>query len=68
MIKTIGELQDRFSKCFPHLKPEFYKFLSKQKTPDALLNKYAKVSDVRERHDAGTIRIMSWHTVRGIKI
>ena len=62
----LSDLQERFSKCFPSLKIEFYdnpnslKGSSKQHT---WISPSKNVGQVRRNHSEGALEIKSWYTV-----
>ena len=62
--KTVADIQDRFSLCFPRLKIEFYKkphgweessSTKHQVEPDAF------IGDIRKNHNPGILEIKSWY-------
>lgn len=64
--KTVQDLQDRFSKCFPYLKLEFYKeagnrFKSNLIKPDTF------IGDIRIQSRSGILDIKSWDKTSKVK-
>lgn len=64
--KTVQDLQDRFSKCFPYLKLEFYKpaedrFKSNLIKPDAF------IGEIRACSRSGIMDIKSWDKTSKVK-
>lgn len=61
---TVGDLQERFSKCFPLLKIEFYRTSHKWKqhsSPHDLVDPMTTIETIRKIHDQGTLEIKSWY-------
>ena len=68
--KTTGELQDRFSLCYPLLKLEFCKHKHgwEQVCPErAIIHDDIQVGVIRSRHDPGVIEMKSWDRVGRIE-
>jgi len=62
--KTVSEVQDKFSECFPHLKLEFYykrHKLNHASLEEQRVKEDLKVGDIRKKHNSGIIEIKSWH-------
>ena len=62
--KTISDLQDRFSLCFPYLKIEFYNTPHHWQEPSAgkhLLDPATRIGDIRRKHAPGILEIKSWY-------
>lgn len=63
---TIEDIQERFTKCFPGLKLEFYKTPhdSRKKiiTPD-FIKPEEKIGSLIGLHEQGNLELKSWHTV-----
>ena len=62
--KTVADLQERFSLCFPYLKIELYKephHWQESSSPDSQLDPMSRIGDIRKNHDAGILEIKSWH-------
>ena len=60
--KTIADLQDRFSECFPYLKIEFYEKPHhwQEETATALqLRSEMRIGAIRKKHDPGILNIVS---------
>lgn len=67
---TLGELQDRFTDCFPFLKLEFYAVAHKRFEPSDLeyqLKSRQYVGEVRKTHQNGALEIKSWYTVARVE-
>jgi hypothetical protein len=67
---SIADLQERFSKCFPSLKIEFYSKPHSIKKPPKenwLISPEKRVANVRHNHNEGELEIKSWYTVRRIE-
>jgi hypothetical protein len=58
-FSTLGELQEKFSECFPGLRIEFYKGQQSQKT-DQRSEPYMHLSDISKKHRIGELSIKSW--------
>jgi hypothetical protein len=61
--KTIGDIQDRFSLCFPSLKIEFYDTPHKWKessSDEHLIDAATLIKDIRKTHQSGVLEIKSW--------
>lgn len=67
--KTVEDLQDHFSKCFPYLKIEFYKETGQPKpyNKSNLISPYTFIGDIRKTSYAGTMDIKSWDKTSKIK-
>ncbi|MBL7696895.1 MAG: hypothetical protein JNK79_02010 [Chitinophagaceae bacterium] len=68
--KTIGDLQDRFSLCYPLLKLEFCKARHgwEEICPEhQIIRKDAAISDIRNIHYPGTIEMKSWNKIGEIE-
>ncbi|HWB27161.1 MAG TPA: hypothetical protein VG738_16910 [Chitinophagaceae bacterium] len=60
--KTIGDLQDRFSECFPNLKIEFYKNAHSwhgRSLPKQEIAPGKKLKDIRRKHENSLFQIKS---------
>jgi hypothetical protein len=61
---TIGDLQDRFNECFPHLKIEFYSHAHHWKEssiPSEVIDPSKKIGEIRKNHEHGNLEIKSWY-------
>jgi hypothetical protein len=58
-FSTLGELQEKFSECFPGLRIEFYKGQQSQKM-DQPAESYLHLSDISKKHRIGELSIKSW--------
>jgi hypothetical protein len=68
--KTTGDLQDRFSLCYPLLRLQFCnkKHGWEQVCPERdILHEDVLISGLRKKHDPGTIEIKSWQKVGRIE-
>lgn len=68
--KTTGDLQDRFSLCYPLLKLEFCnkKHGWEQMCPESLiLHQDTPISTIRKTHNPGLIEMKSWRKVGEIE-
>ena len=57
--KTIGELQDKFNECFPHLQIAFFKGEHALKTNQPL-QRSVKISSISKKHRNEDLEIKSW--------
>ena len=67
---TIGEIQERFTECFPLLKIEFYSKSHKrfEETDNRFrLHSSSRIEDIRTNHVNGVMEIKSWHTVTKVE-
>jgi len=63
---TVSDVQERFSKCFPLLKIEFYsKHFSLHEMPGDhyKIDPAIKLGQVRRHHNQGELELKSWYTV-----
>ena len=61
--KTIGDIQDRFSLCFPSLKMEFYDTSHKwneSSSREHFVDAATLIKDIRKTHQPGVLEIKSW--------
>jgi hypothetical protein len=61
--KTIGDIQEQFSLCFPSLKIEFYDIPHKWKESSSnehLIDAATLIKDIRKTHQPGVLEIKSW--------
>lgn len=68
--KTIGDLQDRFSLCYPLLKLEFCKGKhgwEKICPEHEIIREDAAISDIRNIHNPGVIEMKSWNKIGEIE-
>jgi hypothetical protein len=62
--KTIADIQDRFSLCFPYLKIEFYNkphHWEESTAAKYLIDPATFIRDIRKKHAPGIVEIKSWH-------
>lgn len=62
--KTIADIQDRFSLCFPYLKIEFYDVphhWEKSSPAKHLIDPGAFIKDITKRYSPTVLEIKSWH-------
>ena len=62
--KTVSDLQDRFSLCFPFLKIEFYcKSHQWEESSSAknLIDPSTFIGEIRKNHHPGILEIKSWY-------
>jgi hypothetical protein len=67
---TVGEVEDRFSSCFPYLAIRFYS--QPHGRFEASDNRFrcrpgSRVRDIRKNHLAGAFEIKSWFTVSKVE-
>ena len=68
--KTVEDLQDHFSNCFPYLKIEFYKEAGghlKDCDKANLVSPYTFIGDIRKNTYCGTMDIKSWDKTSKVK-
>ena len=68
--KTVEDLQDRFNRCFPYLKIEFYKEAGnhlKACDKSNLVSPYTFIGDIRKNTYCGTMDIKSWDKTSKVK-
>jgi hypothetical protein len=68
--KTVQDLQDRFSKCFPYLKLEFYKEADhplKERDKSNLIQPDRFIGDIRTKSRSGILEIKSWDKTSKVK-
>jgi hypothetical protein len=58
-FSTLGELEEKFSECFPGLRIKFYKGQQSQKM-DQPAEPYLHLSDISKKHRIGELSIKSW--------
>lgn len=63
--KTIGELQDKFNECFPHLQIEFFKGEHALKTNHPV-ERFKRISEISKKHRNEDIEIKSCDRARKI--
>ena len=67
---TLSDLQERFSKCFPALKIQFYTrphALKKPSDENDMIHPSKKVEQARHIHTQGELELKSWHTVARVE-
>ena len=68
--KTVEDLQDRFNKCFPYLKLEFYKEADRHsgacKKSD-LIQPHTYLGDILPKSYSGILDIKSWDKTSKVK-
>lgn len=68
--KTVQDLQDRFSKCFPYLKLQFYKEADntlKEGDKSNLIRPDMFIGDIRTKSRSGILEIKSWDKTSKVK-
>lgn len=68
--KTVEDLQDRFSKCFPYLKIEFYKEAEnhlQEYNKSNLVSPHTFIGEIRKNAYSGTMDIKSWYKTSKVK-
>lgn len=68
--KTIADLQDKFSMCFPSLKLEFCSKKHKWEeicSERNIIHRNLPIGDIRKTHVPGTIEIKSWHKIGNVE-
>lgn len=68
--KTVEDLQDRFSKCFPYLKLKFYKEADhhlKECDKSNLIKPDRFIGDIRTKSRSGILDIKSWDKTSKVK-
>jgi hypothetical protein len=68
--RLLSDLQERFSKCFPSLKIEFYskQHSLKNATNDSYrINPERTIGEIRKNHNEGEFVIKSWNTVEKVE-
>lgn len=64
--KTVQDLQERFSKCFPYLKLEFYKE-AEDRFKSNLIKPNTFISEIRTVSSSGILDIKSWDKTSKVK-
>ena len=67
---SLSDIQDRFSKCFPWLKIEFYSHpqsLKKSSKDENRISSEKNVGQVRHDHRQGELEIKSWYSVARVE-
>ena len=62
----VGDLKDRFEKCFNGLRLEFYDEESQPGTQKLIEDK-ERIRDIRKMHREGDLQIKSWFTVDDVE-
>lgn len=68
--KTVEDLQDHFSDCFPYLKLEFYKeagIQMKECDKTYIVRPNTPIADIRKRSNSGILDIKSWEKTSKLK-
>jgi len=68
--ETIGDLQDKFNECFPHLKLEFYRKPHSQQHASLEVDRIKgdwKIGEIRKKHNTGVLEIKSWEKAGDVK-
>ena len=68
--KTVEDLQDHFSDCFPYLKIEFYKEAGNDPGGCEKMNRIkpqALIGTIRKKSNSGALDIKSWYKTSKIK-
>ena len=66
----LSDIQERFSKCFPSLKIEFYNkrhTLKKSSSENFQINPSKHVGEIRHNHSAIEMELKSWFTVARVE-
>jgi hypothetical protein len=66
----VSDVQERFSKCFPYLKIEFYTRAHHigDETPEKfMVDRNKRIGEIRRNKNAGCLEIKSWFTVSRIE-
>jgi len=66
----VSEVKERFSKCFPRLKIEFYSkphHFGEQSPEKYLIDTSKKIGEIRHSYQEGCLEIKSWDTVATIE-
>lgn len=64
--KSVEDLQEKFSECFPSLKIEFYDethHYKESSSPDHQITPDRKIGTIRRKHEPGNLVIKSYYTV-----
>lgn len=59
---TLGDIQDKFSRCFPNLKIEFYQKphgFKETSSPEQVINPNVALARIRKKHSPGNLTILS---------
>lgn len=62
--KTVADIQERFSLCFPYLKIEFYDephHWQQSSSSKHSIEPATAIGDIRKKHDPGILEIKSWY-------
>lgn len=62
--KTVAEIQEKFSLCFPYLKIEFYDkphHWQESSTAEHSIDTATCIENIRKKHDPGILEIKSWY-------
>ena len=68
--KTIDEIQERFSVCFPFLKVEFYNQphrWEERSHARHLIEPKSLIRDIRKEHTPGILEIKSWYKTGAVE-
>jgi hypothetical protein len=68
--KSVSDLQEKFTECFPCLKIEFYDkwhHYQKPSSPKHLISAHKMIGDIRTKHEHGDLSIKSWSTVGNVE-
>ena len=66
----VSEVQDRFNKCFPSLKIEFYSkshSLAEESKEKHLISPSKRIGEIRQNKNEGFMEIKSWDSVARIE-
>jgi hypothetical protein len=66
----IYQVQEKFSKCFPHLKIEFYSkahHVKEESLEKDRIDPQRRIGEVRQNQNAGWLDIKSWDTIARIE-
>ena len=67
---TVGEVEDRFTECFPYLQIRFYYNSRKRYAPEDHrfeLPESMRLRDVRDKHTNQVMEIKSWYTIASVE-
>jgi hypothetical protein len=66
----VSDVQERFSKCFPYLKIEFYRrahHIGAETLQEFMVDANKRIGEIRRNTNAGCMEIKSWFTVSRIE-
>jgi hypothetical protein len=62
--KTVADIQEKFTMCFPYLKMEFYQESHRShesSSPKHIIDPDEKIGSIRKKHNSGILEVKSWH-------